>query len=57
MERSIYWLIKECQHCFGMGRRHVCVFSWDEIEAQLIQCVEQKDADPDVADDNPEKPE
>lgn len=33
------------------------VFSHGKIEAQLIRCVEQKNTDPDVADDSPEKPE
>lgn len=57
MERSIYWFMKGSPHCFDVGRGHVCVFSQDEIEAQLVQCLKQKNADPDVADDNPEKPE
>ena len=56
MERSIYLFTKGSQQCFGKGRGHACVYSQDEIEAQLIQCVEQRYVDPDAAD-NPEKPE
>lgn len=57
LEWSIYLFMKGSQQCFGMGRGHICVFSQDEIRAQLVQCVEQNNSGPDVADYNPEKPQ
>lgn len=36
-----------------MGKGHVCDFSQDKTEAQLIRCVEPKNTDPDAAEDNP----
>ena len=45
------------RQCFGMGKGQVCVFSQDKIEAQLIWYLDPKNTDPDVAEDNPEKPE
>ena len=34
--------MKGSRQCFGIGKEHVCVFSQDKIEAQLIWCVEPK---------------
>lgn len=37
-----------------MERACLCFFSQDEIDVQLVQCVEQRYTYPDVADDYPE---
>ena len=41
---------------FWYGERAYLCFSQDENVAQLIRYMEQRDAYPDVADNNPEKP-